>query len=93
MPASHYRALPHDRTDRENAGALGLAFTWVAFGQVCGRLSTFLGEDAARGGSCLVLAKVDGDLAASAEQSAAQGRLVLSVLIRQGRLKAMSHLP
>jgi hypothetical protein len=71
----------------------GLTFTWVAFGQVCGRLSTFLCEDPARGGNCLVVAKVDADLAASAEQSAAQGRLVLSVLIRQGRLKAMSHLP
>ena len=34
--------------------------------------------------NCLVLTKVDADLAASAEQSAAQGRLVLSVVIRQG---------
>ena len=40
----------------------------------------------------LVLTKVDADLAPSAEQSTAQGRVVLRIFIRHGWPQAMSHL-
>jgi len=40
--------------------------------------------------NCLVLAKVDADPALSAEQSTAQGRVVLPIFIRQGWPQAMS---
>jgi hypothetical protein len=43
--------------------------------------------------NCLVLTKVDADLALSAERSTAQGRFVLPIFIRQGWPQAMIHLP
>jgi transposase len=42
VPASHYRALPHDRTDRENAGALRAVLTERARAEACRRV----GKDA-----------------------------------------------
>jgi hypothetical protein len=41
----------------------------------------------------LVLTKVDADLALSAEQWTARGRVVLPIFIPQGWPPAMSHLP
>ena len=42
--------------------------------------------------NCLVLTKVDADLASSAEQSRSRGPVVLPIFIRQGWPQAMSHL-
>jgi hypothetical protein len=42
--------------------------------------------------NCLVLTKVDADLAPSAEQWTAQGNSVLPIFIRHGWPQAISHL-
>jgi len=43
--------------------------------------------------NCLVLTKVDADLAPSADSQRPRGRPALPIFIRQGRPQAMNHLP
>jgi hypothetical protein len=57
------------------------------------RVAPSSGEDPRPRWQLPVLTKVDADLAPSAEQWTARGRVVLPIFIRQGWPQAMSHLP